>query len=190
MKRILALVLAMVMTMSFVACGTSGETQESQESQEVEIADATELMTNVWDAYAGEKFAAMGGDYENSVADAPGAFDYTNLENLDAMLAMPAEGADLIDDAASLMHMMNANTFTAGAFHVADAANVQALADIMKDSIMNRQWLCGFPETMLIVSVGGEYVVSAFGLADVMGNFKAALTETYGAEVLYEENIA
>lgn len=188
-KRIIALALAVAMTFSFTACGGNGEAQDNQESQEVAIADATELMTTIWNAYEGEKFAAVGGDYENAVSDAPGKFDYTNQENLDAMLAMPGEGADMIDDAASLMHMMNANSFTAGAFHVTDAENVQALADIMKDSIMNRQWLCGFPEKMLIVSVGEEYVVSAFGLGEVMDHFKTALIDCYGATVIYEENL-
>lgn len=191
MKKFAALALAMVMTCSAAACGSSNEgTNNAQEAQQIKVADAAELLTNVWNAYAGEKFAAMGGDFENPVNEAPGAFDYTNQENLDAMLAVPADGAALIDDAASLMHMMNANNFTAGAFHVTSAEDVQAFADLMKDSIMNRQWMCGFPETMLIVSVGGEYVVSAFGLNDVMTNFKTALVETYGAEVLYEESLA
>lgn len=190
MKRLLALALAVAMTFSLTACGGNGDTQDNQESQEIAIADATELMTTVWDAYAGQKFAVMGGDYENAVSDAPGKFDYTNLENLDAMLAMPGEGADMIDDAASLMHMMNANTFTAGAFHVTDAKNVQAVADLMKDSIMNRQWMCGFSEKMLIASVGDDYVVSAFGLGEIMDHFKTALTECYDATVVYEENIA
>lgn len=190
MKKIVAMALVFVMACSVTACGSNNEANHAQESQKVEVADAAELLTTVWDAYAGEEFAAMGGDFENPVDGAPGVFDHTNLENLDAMLAVPADGAALIDDAASLMHMMNANSFTAGAFHVANGEDVQAFADLMKESIMNRQWMCGFPETMLIVSIGGEYVVSAFGLTDVMTNFKTALTETYGAEVLYEESLA
>ncbi len=186
MKRILALALIMIMTLSCIAC----RKKEVNQAEDVKVKDAVELLTTVWDNYPGEKFAVAGGDYENSVMDAPGAFDYTNLENLDAMLGMPKEGADLIDDAASLMHMMNANTFTAGVFHVTDSKNTQAVADIMKDSILNRQWICGFPDTLLIVSVGSDYVVSAFGVADIMDNFETALTDSYGAKVLYEESLS
>ena len=98
--------------------------------------------------------------------------------------------AAYIDDAASMMHMMNANTFTAGAYHIADAANQQAFCDKLKDNIMNRQWMCGFPDTLIIVTIGDNYVVSAFGNAEVIETFKTKLTAEYPvAQVLYEENL-
>lgn len=190
MKRILAMVLALVMACSFTACGNDGNTNGTQEVQEVEITDSTELLTNVWAAYPGEVFSVMGGDYETSVMNQPGVVDITNQETMESLLGMPQEGTDLINDAASLMHMMNANTFTAGAYRLNNSEDVQALADIMKDALMNRQWLCGIPEKMIIASVGSNYVVTVIGAADLLENFKTALTDTYAATILYEEGIA
>lgn len=157
----------------------------------MDVADATDLLTDVWDTYEeAELFSIVGGDYDRGVMDAPGKYDVSKVEDMDSVLGLPKESAALIDDAASIMHMMNANTFTCGAFHVTDAANLQTLADSLKDNIMNRQWVCGFPDTLIIVSVGDEYVVSAFGNAEMIENFKTKLLAQYDvAEVMYEESL-
>ena len=109
---------------------------------------------------------------------------------LDAALGLPESDAEKISGAASLMHMMNANTFTAGAYHVSDAANQQTVVDSLKDNIMNRQWMCGFPDTLIVASVGGEYVVSAFGNAEVIEKFKTNLQAQYDVtKIVYEESL-
>ena len=95
-----------------------------------------------------------------------------------------------IDDAASVMHMMNANTFTGAAYHVTDAANVETLAATIKDNILARQWMCGFPDKMIVVQVGDDYLVTAFGNGEIMDNFLSKLQAEYsGAKVLFEEVI-
>lgn len=184
MKKIVSLILVALMVFSFAACG-------SKDNGSVEVKDALEILTKTWAAHADEeKFPVAGGDYTNSVMDAPGAFGVSDVEGIDAMLGVPADAAALIDDAASLMHMMNQNTFTAGSYHLKDAKDQSAFADSVKEHIMARQWMCGFPDTLIIVSVGSEYVVSAFGNAEVIENFKTKITETYSAaEVMYEESL-
>ncbi len=93
-------------------------------------ADSLALLTKVWDSYTDdEKFPAAGGDYETSVDDAPGAFDPSNADNLNFLLTVPTEDASLIDDAASLSHMMNANTFTCGALRVKNGDDAAKLAE-------------------------------------------------------------
>lgn len=161
------------------------------EAATVDVADATELLTNVWGTYTeAELFPIGGGDYENVVMDAPGKYDVSKAEEMDSVLGLPQSNAAMIDDAASMMHMMNANTFTCGAYHLTDASKQQAFADALKENIMNRQWMCGFPDTLLIASVGDEYVVSAFGNAEIMETFKTKLTAQYeAAEVMYEESL-
>jgi hypothetical protein len=56
---------------------------------------------------------------------------------------------------------------------------------------MNNQWMCGFPEKMIIVTVGDEYVVSAFGNGMVIDAFETAITTVYGdaAVVSEKENL-
>lgn len=188
---------SVAMMLSMAACGDDKDngskdtTTEVSTEAAVEVADSLEILTTVWGTYGeNEIFAIAGGDYNNSVMDAPGVFDVADTESLDAMLGVPADGAAMIDGAASMMHMMNANTFTAGAYHMADPANQQAFCDKLKDSIMNRQWMCGFPDTLIVVTVGDSYVVSAFGNAEIIETFKTKLTAEYpAASVVYEESL-
>ena len=104
--------------------------------------DANALLTTVWGSYTeDEKFSVAGGDYNHPVEDAPGAFDITDTASLSSMLVLPETAAADIDDAASLIHMMNANTFTCGAFHVTDSEKVSTVADALRDAISSRQWM-------------------------------------------------
>ena len=195
MKKKFALVMCTVLMMTLFGCGKSNETPipdgDTTVSVTVDALDSADLLTKVWNTYdEADKFPIGGGDYENMVMDTVGAFDVTKTEDLDALLGMPAAGATMIDNAASMMHMMNANTFTAGAYHLQDASLQQDLADLLKDNIMNRQWMCGFPDTLLITSVGDEYIVSAFGNAEIIETFKTKLQEQYEVtEVIYEESL-
>ena len=185
MKKMITLALAALMVLGMVACGGSDKASGNGFGADSAVA----VLENVWAQYADdEKFAVMGGDYDNNVMDAPAAFNYENPEYMDGMLAIPADATAMVDDAASMIHMMNANTFTAGAFHLSDAANEDAFAAAVKESVMNRQWMCGFPEKLIIVSDGNGYVVTAFGHGDAINPFLAKLTEM-GGTVIVEENI-
>ena len=185
MKKMITLALAALMLVGMVACGGSGEEMGTSFG----VDSATTLLEQVWGSYADdEKFAIMGGDYDTNVADAPAKFNHENAEYMDSMLAIPADAAAMVDDAASMIHMMNANTFTAGAFHLADLNNEEAFVSAVKDSVMNRQWLCGFPEKLVIVSDGSGYVVTAFGNGEAIETFKTKLTEM-GGTVVTEENL-
>ena len=133
------------------------------------------LLNTVWKSYSeDDKFPASGGDYseENAKDDAPGKFDVSDSAVLESTLAVPEDSADLLKNAASLTHMMNLNTFTAGAFQLKDSKNADKFAKAMKESIENRRWVCGFPDKFVIIKVNG-YVVSAFGAADLIDTFKS-----------------
>ena len=93
----------------------------------------------------------------------------------------------MIDGAASLMHAMNANTFTGAAYHVADAGNLDAFVAAMKGAIESNQWMCGFPEKLIIATLGEDYAVVAFGAADIIDNFKTKLTAAYPVTVIAVE---
>ncbi len=199
-KSFFSMMLCIIVATALVGCGKNGATNGTGGSEDgasveevpaVEVADAAELLTNVWNTYEeADKFPIGGGDYENMTADVPGKFDVTKAEDMDSMLGFPAGSAEQIDDAASMLHMMNANTFTAGAYHISDSGEVQAVADALKDNIVNRQWICGFPDTLIVASVGNEYVVSAFGNAEIIETFKTKLQAEYEmTEILHEENL-
>lgn len=215
MKKKIALLLLTVMTMSLIGCGEKDTTDgnddvtnndtvvedniaddttdndDSNAESNVSAEGAVSVLNAIWATYEdANKFAAAGGDSQNMVMDEPGAFDVTNTEELDATLGFPTEYADKIDDSASLMHMMNANTFTAGAYHVTNADDITAVCDALKESIMNRQWMCGFPETLIIVTVDDNYVISAFGNGQIIETFKNKISGVYSnATVVYEESL-
>ena len=79
--------------------------------------------------------------------------------------------------------MMNANTFTCASYHV-KSEDASALTSSLKDSIKSTRWMCGFPETLIIYTVNGEYVVAAFGNGEAINSFKTALTDVYGANAV------
>lgn len=172
-------------------------TEESVEESEVTgdqafSEGALDILTTVWASYGDdEKFPAAGGDFDeaNSVMDGPGRYGIQDTEALDSVFGLPASAAGQIDGAASLMHMMNANTFTCGAFHVSNADDVQAVADALKDNILQRQWMCGFPDKLVIIQID-DYVISAFGKQEPMDTFQSKTLAVYeNASVLYDEPI-
>ena len=153
--------------------------------------DANALLTTVWESYTeDEKFSVAGGDYNHPVEDAPGAFDITDTASLSSMLVLPETAAADIDDAASLIHMMNANTFTCGAFHVTDSEKVSTVADALRDAISSRHWMCGFPDKFVIITYE-QYVVSVFGDEELVNTFRDKFTAAYAdAAIAYEEAIS
>ena len=200
MKKIIAMLLALSVMGTMPGCGNkeSGTEQPDQQTEQdtaVAVKDSLEVLTTVWADFYGEdvpeeeRMYIAGGGYENMVMDAPGTIDPADTDSLTGLLSFPADSVDLIDDAASMMHAMNANTFTAGVYHVVDAKDQQTLADSLKESIKNTQWMCGFPEVMIIAGINDDYVVTAIGNTDIVETFKAKLTEQYGAVMIIEESL-
>lgn len=186
MKKVFCMMLAAAMLLSLAACGKKDDNKGGDNT----IADSNALLTTVWDKLSDDdKFPASGGDFDHSVDDAPGSFDVSDTENLDYMLALPEDCAGLIDDAASLIHMMNANTFTCGAFRVKNQDDVSKVADGLHESIQSKQWMCGFPDK-LVVFTYDRYVVALYGNEDLVNTFRDKLTAAYGdAVVAYDEAI-
>lgn len=154
------------------------------------VDDALTILNAIWNTYSDEeKFPAAGGDSEHAVDGAPGSFDVSNADSLSYQLTFPADDASLIDSAASLVHMMNLNTFTCGAFHVADANNVARLADDLRTTIQAKHWMCGFPDKLVIVTVG-QSVFSVYGNEELVNTFRDKLLASYPtAAAVYDEAI-
>ena len=205
MKKLLVLLLAAAMTFTLAACGSNVENNGSTETTEsevakVEVADANEILTKAWDEYKASasediQFPIGGGFGDTMVMDAPAKVDMAAEGAKDMMIysfCIPAEAVDMTDDVASMMNMMMANNFSSAAYHVTDAANVETVVASIKDATLNNQWMCGFPEKLIIVTVGDEYVVSAFGNGMVIDAFETAITTVYGdaAVVSVAENLA
>lgn len=194
MKKILALLLAAVMVLSLAACtdkGSEGGATSPSGAQTNQPKSALEILEKVWSKYsADEKFPATGGSEKYMKEDMPGKFDVSDAEALDFELGFPKANASEIDDAASLMHMLNQNNFSCGVYHVKDSGNVEALAGKIKENILARQWLCGFPEKLVILTIG-DYIVSVFGAGELTDTFVAKLSAEYSsAKQLFDVPVA
>ena len=194
MKKILAFVLAAVMVLSLAACadkGSEGGATSPSGAQTNQPKSALEILEKVWSKYStDEKFPATGGSEKHMKEDKPGKFDVSDAEALDFELGFPKAQASEIDDAASLMHMLNQNNFSCGVYHVKDSGNAEALAGKIKENILARQWLCGFPEKLVILTVG-DYIVSVFGAGELTDTFVAKLSAEYSsAKQLFDVPIA
>ena len=149
--------------------------QKAARKKEESKQAALELLNKVWASYTDdEKFPAAGGDYDNSVDDAAGAVNIANAENLSYLFTFPASDAVKLDGAASLMHMMNGNTFTCGAFHAANAEDVSSIVEDIHAEISGKHWMCGFPDKMLIAT-SGNLIVSVYGDEELVNTFRDKL---------------
>ena len=187
MRKTIIFGLCCALLLSFVGCG-----KEKEPTAEVpQIESTVALLDAVWQSYdEAEKFPCAGGDLDHANMEGPGEYAVGSAEALDASFGIPASDAANVTEAASLMHMMNLNTFTAGAFRLAEGTDRAAFAENVKANVLQRQWICGFPDTLVIIGVG-DCVVSAFGEAGIIETFKTkTLAAWEGAELLAEESLA
>lgn len=168
MKKLIAIALALCVICSFAACGNTNN------GPEIKLpASALEMLETVWASYGeDEKFMSAGGDADGLTDGAPGAV--TDKEYMQYTLYVPEAHLDCVTEAASLLHMW-ANNFTAAAYKVTD---ITEFVTDMQTSIQNTQWMCGFPEVLLIMTLG-DYAVVVFGNAEVIADFQAKLVAAY-----------
>ena len=191
------------------------EPAETEPENKVTFNNATELLTLVWNAMpdvindggtpditeddlnkngpaeapnfvGGLSFDAEG--FMEQVSDMPGDF-VLEAETINASLGFPADQIEKIDNASSIMFMMNQNTFTCGAYHVTNSADVDALVTAIEESIQGRWWMCGFPEKVIVIKVPGDYLVSIFGHTIVDSFVETFLATVEGAEVVLDNPI-
>ena len=199
-RKGLLLLLTATMLLSCIACGSNqtGNTENNNETEtekKVEIADANDILTKVWDTYEiedtdgnmyNDRFALMGGHFDSAVMDMPAKYDLTKTGDLELMYCVPQDVIPMLDDAATMVHLMRASTFTAGAYHVTDVSNVKSVVEGIKTQTLGNQWLGGFPDRHIIAVIDEQYVVAAFGDEKVIENFEQALKEVFGKQAVVE----
>lgn len=191
MKKLLSVILALVMVFALAACGSNAAEETTGVPAQEMPASALEVLETIWADYAEEeKFPIIGGSMAAPVDGAPGNYDITD-ENIIYNLLIPAEQLANVTEAASMIHMMNANTFTCGVFKLADGVKAADFGAAMKDAVMNNQWMCGFPDRLLVSAFGDTYVLVAFGVNDAMDPFQQHFEAVYpGFETIASETIA
>ncbi|MCI8634348.1 MAG: hypothetical protein HFJ05_01930 [Eubacterium sp.] len=191
MKNKMALIFIAVMALVLTGCGAGQQDSKENEEEASEYAQALDVLNAVVDTYAEEDlFSMYGGDSEHAVMDAPGTFDIQKKEELTDTFGFPESEYDKIDGAASMVHMMNANTFTGVVYHLKDSTDMDAFADALKENVLSKQWVCGQPDTLVLMRVGNAYVIAVYGEAGLVETFQTnVLSAVDGAQVMTETPI-
>ena len=212
MKKIVTILTALALMLSFAACGKTDKkpdsTSDASQTENTTVttepttdtsapetdaaSDPKALLDAIWNNYKeDDKFPAAGGDYDeaNMVDGAPGNVGLADADSVEHLTGFPAASIGEIDAAASLFHMMNGNSFTCGAYRVKEGTDVDALAQSIRDAIQGRRWMCGFPDKIVVATVD-NYIVSVFGLEDLVDNFRDTMLAVYPAtSVVFDEPI-
>ncbi len=206
MKRILSLMLIAVLALSLLAsCGGNGngdETKAPAGDTTEPVTDApvvlpyesaVDLANKIWAAIPEDnKFMCGGGDSENMAMNEAGKINVAGEEaaGLLVNIGLPADLVSKVDDAASLMNMMNANQLTMGVYHFTNAEDAKAAVAAIKAEVFAKEWMCGFPEKLVVLTLPGNYVISFYGLGglDPDPNFAVDLITPFvtSAEALVE----
>ena len=192
MKKIIAMLLAVMLMAGLVACGETATAETTAAAAQKLEATPEEALTNIWSKFAEEeKFPTFGGDPTNMVDGAPGKFDLADTDGLTFTLLVPAEQVENLAAAASLVHGMLTNNFTCGMFQLKEGVDSAAFVEAMKTSVTGNQWMCGMPETLIIATLGDSHVMVAFGLNDAITPLKTHLAEAYPeAAIVVEQALA
>ena len=192
MRKAVLLFLSVMMASVLSGCGGQKDSQAEQGGGQSQYTEALEVLNQVIEAYGeDELFSMYGGDQENAVMDGPGKFDITKTEELESVYGLAADQSSNIEDAATMVHLMNANTFTGAVYRLKEGVDMDDFADELKSCILARQWICGQPDTLVLINVDGRYIITAFGEAGIIENFKTnALSALSGAQVITEAPVA
>ncbi len=86
-------------------------------------------------------------------------------------LGLPEELHGKIDGAYQYRHMMNANSFSMGVYHFTNADDAADSVEAIKNTVLGKMWMCGFPEKVVVMTLPGNYVISIYGLAGIDAEF-------------------
>ena len=157
MRKTIAIVLTL-MTLLAAGCGSSKPSEMPDESQAPAFESAVDLYTQIWDTLGEDRqFPAAGGDAEHE-AEAPAKFALTkeNKETFEYLLHVTDDLYDMLDDSSAAVKLK-------------DPSAAEAFAEAYKTAVQGQQWMCGFPDKVVVISVD-DYVIMAYGYEDIIND--------------------
>ena len=165
MKKITAMILAMVMVLSLAACGGNGKTEAPAATPKLE-GTMEELVNKVIEAQPVE---FMGGIMPVDLADTTedGLWAIKSFTGLDS-----AEG---LSDIAVYEPMMGSIPFSLVMVRVAEGTDAKTVAEAMKANIDQRKWVCveaddlqvvGYGDVVMLIMVGSETGMTSQSFVD------------------------
>ena len=173
MKKIFAMLLALAMMFSLVACGGTTAEPTTAPAETVKNVEGTmeELLNKVVEIQPVE---FMGGTMPIDLADLDGLVYNTGLTS--------AEG---ITEAAMFGPMMGSIAYSMVMVRTAEGADVKAIAEGMKNGIDTRKWICVEADDLQVVSYGNVVMLIMVDSQNGMTSqsFVDAFAQVCGGEV-------
>lgn len=149
---------------------------------------ANDIMDDVWGQIPeDQKPMVIGGHYSAEFTGAPNTYELAYADELAGTLLIPEAQIDFVTDASTAVHMMNANTMTVGMVKLAEGTDMQAFADAVYGRITGNQWMCGFPEKLIVSQVHEDYVLIAYGATALLDSFETVLDARWETSDFYNE---
>ena len=187
MKKLTSMILTGILCIGLLTgCGgnTAPTTPSETTQAAAQYASALDLLTAIASGMT-EEFPAAGGDEAHDTEGA-GAYDIgTYGESFQYQILVDQALMDIVEpQAATLMHMMNTNTFCSAVMELKDGQDGESFAKAYQTLVQSNHWMCGFPDTMLVMNLG-DYVITAYGADDLVQSFKTSAV-ALGAGILVE----
>ena len=172
---------------SSTAAATEATTEATTEAVATSYESAQALLESIHKAMPDDaEFPAAGGDEAHDNMEGAGEFDISVYgDSFQAQILVDEELTAMVKpQAATMLHMMNTNTFCSAVMQLNDAADAEAFASHYQQIVQSHHWMCGFPDTVVVLRMT-DYVITAYGADDLIQAFKTA-AQGLGAEVLVE----
>ncbi len=171
--------------------GNASENTPDSTNTASKAASALEVYSNIEASYNTEnRIPEAGGDPDNTNMEGAGVYDINKYRDAFMSLTLVPEDQmnNILNDAAVMQHMMNINSFCSAVFRLNEGADTAAFAESYKNAVLKNQWLCGFPDRVLVYSVDG-YILTVYGIDDFLTDYRSAVSEAYPDAVLLEEAV-
>ena len=178
-------------------------TGEITEPVELPYSSAIELLQIIFDGYNAAqttddtKLQVGGGNinnYDTVNAEGPAAFVALTDEDYEQNLAVPASEVAKIESAASMFNLMNTNNFNCYTIQFKTNTDIDTSIEAIKANILDRQWICGAPEKLVVIKMPGDCILVVWGAVQfggIVDPFAASIaTLVEGATTVVEHSFA
>ena len=164
---------------SSTAAATEATTEATTEAVAPSYESAQALLESIHKAMPDDaEFPAAGGDEAHDNMEGAGEFDISVYgDSFQAQILVDEELTAMVKpQAATMLHMMNTNTFSSAFAKLKDTSKAEEFAEDYKAEIQGQHWMCGFPDKVVVISVA-DYVMMAYGAEECVDDLVEACSE-------------